>query len=318
MAGVIKTGVTAWADRSLLASGWYPKEAKTAEARLRFYATQFPITENDSTYYALPTPDHVAGWVDRTPPTFTMNVKAFALLTEHYTDPKRLPPDLRAALPHDLAQRPHVYPRDVGPEFMREIATRFRDAIEPLRASGRLGVVLFQYPVWFPCSPDNRRRVPRVTELLPGCRVAVEFRNATWTNERHRAGTLQLLRDAGIVYTCVDEPQGFASSIPPIAEATSDVAVVRFHGRSTSRWNRGATSASERFRYLYTEDELREWVPKIRRLADETAAVHVLMNNCYSNYSVTNAKQMTELLQPAAARRVATTQREQPTIVVHR
>ncbi len=296
MAGIVKTGVTSWTEPSLVASGFYPKGFRSPEARLRFYASQFSITENDSTHYALPAARQAELWVDRTPEGFTMNVKAFASMTDHYTDPKRLPPDLREALSPALREKRHVYPRDLGDEMLREISERFRRGIEPLRAAGRLGVVLFQYPVWFPASPNNRRAVLAARELVPGCRVAVEFRNATWMDERHRERTLDLLRDAHVVYTCVDEPQGFPSSIPPIAAATSDIALVRLHGRSATRWKGAATSASERFRYRYSVEELREWVPKIRSLADEAPVVHVLMNNCYSNYAVTNAKQLIALL----------------------
>lgn len=299
MAGQVEIGVTSWTEKSLVESGWYPKGTSTAEARLRYYASQFSIVENDSTYYALPPPGQADLWVDRTPDGFTMSVKAFATLTEHYTDPKRLPADLRDALPAALREKTRVYPRDLGPAMVGEIAARFRSAIEPLRRAGRLGVVLFQYPVWFPASPENQRRVASASELVPGCRVAIEFRNATWMSERNRDHTLALLRDAGLVYTCVDEPQGFPSSIPPIAAATSDLALVRFHGRSAATWKASTPSARERFRYAYSLDELREWVPPIRRLADEAKTVHVLLNNCYADYAVTNARQLIGLLDPS-------------------
>ncbi|MDB4938489.1 MAG: hypothetical protein JWP87_5461 [Labilithrix sp.] len=300
MAAPIKVGITAWTDKSLVASGFYPKGASTAEARLRYYASQFPITENDSTYYALPLPEHAARWVERTPDDFTMNVKAFAPLTAHYTDPKRLPSDLRAALRAGVREKARVYPKDLGEELMEEIAARFRGALEPLRASGKLGVVLFQYPVWIAFSAENRRRLARAKTLVPGCRVAVELRNATWMSERNRERTLAFLRDQELAYTCVDEPQGFPSSIPPVAAATSDVAVVRFHGRSSATCTAKSQTATERFRYCYSVDELREWVPRIEQLAAETKQVHVLMNNCYSNYPVTNANQLRELLSESA------------------
>lgn len=296
MRGEIKVGVTSWTEKSLLESGWYPKDAHTAEDRLRWYATQFSIVENDSTYYAVPTARNAQLWAERTPEGFTMNLKAFASLTGHYTDPRRLPADLRAALPSALHEEAHVYPKDLGDEMVRELAKRFREAIEPLRAAGRLGVVLFQYPVWFPCSRENQRKVVETRELLPDVRIAIELRNETWMNERHRERTLALLRDTDLVYTCVDEPQGFPSSVPPIAAVTSDIALVRFHGRSAARWSKATSSAAERFRYRYSERELREWTPKIRSLADRSEAVHVLMNNCYSNYAVTNARQMIALL----------------------
>jgi uncharacterized protein YecE (DUF72 family) len=300
MTGVIETGATSWTEKSLVASGWYPKGTGSAEGRLRYYASQFPIVENDSMYYAIPPPERAELWVERTPPGFTMNVKAFASLTEHYADARRLPVDLREALPRELRDHPRVYTKDLGPELVAELANRFRAAIEPLRAGGRLGLVLFQYPVWFTASRENEQKLLHTRELVPGCRVAIEFRNAFWMNERHQKRTLDLLRDADLVYTCVDEPQGFPSSVPPVAVATTDIALVRFHGRSASRWKRPSQSASERFRYLYSTAELEEWVPPIRRLADEAASVHVLMNNCYSDYAVRNAREMTFLLESAA------------------
>lgn len=299
---MIVTGATSWTEKSLVDSGWYPKGTHTPEGLLRYYATQFPITENDSLYYALPPPERAELWALRTPPGFTMNVKAFATLTEHYTSARQLPPDVRARLPAEARDKARVYPNDLGPELVAELARRFRAVLEPLRAAGRLGVVLFQYPVWFTASRENERKLFAARELVPGCRVAIEFRNAYWMTERRRERTLALLRDADLVYTCVDEPQGTASSVPPVAVATSDVALVRFHGRSNARWRRRTATASDRFRYLYSEDELREWVQPIRRLDDEAATVQVLFNNCYSDYAVRNARQLTELLEARPAR----------------
>jgi uncharacterized protein YecE (DUF72 family) len=306
MPGLIKTGVTSWTEKTLVQSGWYPRGTSSAEARLRYYASRFSIVENDSTYYALPAPQHASLWVARTPSWFTMNVKAFASLTGHYTDPRRLPADLRDALAVEVREKRRVYPKDLGEDTLREIAVRFRHAIEPLRAAGRLGVVLFQFPVWFPCTRENERVLERSRELVPGCRVAVEFRNATWMSEKNASRTVDFLRAAGLVYTCVDEPQGFPSSIPPVAIATSeDLAVVRFHGRSAERWTHAEATASERFKYRYTDDELREWVPKIRELAAQARVVHVLMNNCHGDYAVVNAHHMASLLSAQAATRPA-------------
>jgi uncharacterized protein YecE (DUF72 family) len=297
MSATIKVGITSWADKSLVSSGFYPRGTKSAEGRLRYYATQFPVVENDSAYYALPTREQTEQWVERTPPGFTMNVKAFASLTEHYTDPRHLPEDIRRALPGPVIDKARAYPKDLGPEILAEIAVRFREGLEPLRANGRLGVVLFQYPVWFTRTRDNAEQIAWSHELVPGCRVAIEFRNATWMSERNRDATLSLLSANGLVLTCVDEPQGFPSSIPPIAEATSDLAVVRFHGRSRANWVKSTRTASERFEYLYTEDELGEWVPKIEKLAHHAREVHVLMNNCWQDHSVVNARQIANLLE---------------------
>src|SRR4051812_11007222 len=185
MAARIKTGATAWADRSLVASGWYPPHARSAEERLRYYASQFPLVENDAGYWALLGPEQVEIWARRVPPGFTMNMKAHALLTGHYTDPRRLPKDIRESLPRKLREKTRVYPRDLGPERMHEISRRFREALEPLHASGALGLVLFQFPLWFPISRDHKKRLVQIREELSPLRVAVEFRNFTWLSERN-------------------------------------------------------------------------------------------------------------------------------------
>ena len=230
-----------------------------------------------------------------------MNMKAHALLTGHYAEPKRLPKDIRESLPRELLEKPHVYPRDLGAEVIHEISRRFHEAIAPLHQSGKLGVVLFQFPVWFPISHDNKAHLVELRDQLLPYRMAVEFRNFTWMSERNVEETLEHLASEGIAYTCVDEPQGFPSSVPPFAAATADIALVRMHGRNRARWQRGARTAAERFDYLYPIDELREWVPSILALANRTREVHVLMNNCHADYAVRNAREMASLLEDAQA-----------------
>ncbi len=111
-------------------------------------------------------------------------------------------PTSREALPEELREHPRVYTGDLGPELVAELAHhRFRGAIEPLRAGGRLGLVLFQYPVWFTASRENEEKLLHTRELVPDCRVAIRFRNALWMNERHQKRTLDLLREADLVYT---------------------------------------------------------------------------------------------------------------------
>lgn len=294
--GTIKTGICSWTEKTLLESGWYPPEAADAESRLRYYASQFPIVENDATYYAVPAQRQAELWASRTPDDFTMNIKAFAPLTTHHTDPQRLPKDVRTELPAEVLEKKRAYPKDLGEGVMRELGKRFREALEPLHAAGKLGVVLFQYPPWFVISRDNKDAILFAKELLPDFRLAVEFRNGTWMSERNREETLRFLSDHDLVYVSVDEPQGFASSIPPVAAATSDIAVVRFHGRNAETWQKQTATAAERFKYKYSDLELQEWVPRIETLADGADEVQVLMNNCYSDFAVTNAKRLAQLL----------------------
>jgi uncharacterized protein YecE (DUF72 family) len=76
-----------------------------------------------------------------------------------------------------------------------------------------------------------------------------------------------------------------------------DLAVVRFHGRRAETWEAQGIPVVERFRYLYSKEELGEWVPRVREAAAQAKDVHVLMNNCYANYGTTNAREIADMLQ---------------------
>lgn len=295
--GTVLTGTSGWTDPTLLASGWYPSEADTAEERLRFYASQFALVEVDSTYYGLPAERTATLWAERTPENFTFDFKAFRLFTGHPTPLRALPKRLREELPEALREKKNVYDKDLPPEFVHEIWEMYRRALMPVHHAGKLGAVFLQFPKWFFYGKDNLERIAAARERLPDYPIAVEFRQPSWMNEKHAEHTLNFLREHHVAYTSVDEPQGTAASVPPIAAATADLAVVRFHGRREETWDKRNVGVEERFRYLYTETELEEWVPKIERLQEETREVHALMNNCYSDYGVRNAQQLGELLQ---------------------
>jgi uncharacterized protein YecE (DUF72 family) len=294
----ILVGTCSWTDPTLVGSGWYPDSIKDdPDKRLRYYAKHFPLVENDASYYALPSQKQAQLWAERTPDEFHMNFKAFATMTTHHTDPKRLPKDLREALPNEARAKRRVYPKDFPKDTRDEIFARFWVGLEPLRKAGKLGAILLQYPDWFTISRDNKAEILRARELLPDDRLAVEFRNATWMSERNRAETLAFLRDNGLTYTVVDEPQGFPSSIPPVTAVTNDdLVIVRFHGRNAENWKKPGLTAAERFDYLYSKKELTEWVPKIQEMAEDAAEIHLLMNNCYGAKAVNTAAQLAEMV----------------------
>jgi uncharacterized protein YecE (DUF72 family) len=293
----IHLGITAWAQLALVECGAiYPPTATTAEERLRFYASRYPITEVDSTFYHPPAERVTALWAARTPPGFVFDVKAFRLLTQHPTPPSELWPDLREALSADLAAKPLIYARDLPPNLVAETLHRFAAALEPLRAASRLGVVLFQLPRYVYPSRTSFGYLEWVAEQLPDLRVAVEFRQHRWMDEEHRDGTLDFLTRHNLVYVCIDEPQGFPSSVPPIAAATADIAEVRFHGRNRQMWEARDVSPRQRYAYNYRPAELAEWVPKIGALHAGGRPVHVLMNNCWRGFAVRNAHTLARLL----------------------
>jgi uncharacterized protein YecE (DUF72 family) len=284
-----------------LESGWYPAEAETPEKRLRYYASRFPLVEVDSTYYSLPAEQTAVLWVDRTPDDFTFDFKAYRLFTGHPTPARTLPRVIREQLPTGLETKKNVYLKDLPPQLVDEAWGMFRRALMPVHSAGKLGAVFLQFPKWFHYGRDNLDYIARAREHLPDYPVAVEFRQPSWMDEAHASKTLEFLREHGIAYTSVDEPQGTAASVPPVAVATSDLAVVRFHGRRQDTWDKRNVGVEERFKYLYSEGELSEWVPKIEHLSEETRQVHALMNNCYADYGVRNAQQLRLLLEQAGA-----------------
>ena len=296
--GRILIGTASWTDPTLVKEGnFYPPGTKSAEARLRFYASRFPIVEVDSTYYFPPSERNSVLWIERTPSDFTFNVKAYSLLTNHPTKLDSLYAEVKESLPDELKEKSRIYRENLPDELVEEVWQRFHDALMPLHSAGKLGAVLLQFPEWFVIGRKSKDYVLEAAERLEDFRVAVEFRNETWLNERNREETLSFLEDHELPIVCVDMPQGFRSSIPRFAAATAkDLSMVRFHGRDPEIWARKNVSASERFRYLYSQDELQEWVGPIAELSEQTRETHVLMNNCYRDYAVNNARQLGDLL----------------------
>jgi uncharacterized protein YecE (DUF72 family) len=298
--GNVAIGTASWTDPTLVKSGaFYPKSARTPEGRLQYYASRFPIVEVDSSYYALPKREVAELWVERTPADFTFNLKAYAPMTGQPTEVKRLPAALREAMPKVFAGKARVYPKDLPGELVDAIWAEFLDAVEPLKAAGKLGAIVLQYPRWFVPSPENRATVEDARRRLGGVPGAVEFRNATWFGEakRETERTLAMLRDHGLAFVMVDGPQGLSSSVPPVTGVTSPaLAMVRLHGKNAATWEAKGVPTVERYRYLYDKRQLDAWVPKVRAASEEATHVHVLFNNCYANYGTTNALEFASLL----------------------
>lgn len=294
----VRCGIAGWIDRSLIDSKlFYPMAVTSPEERLNFYATQFSLVEADTTYYGIPKPESSERWAARTPPGFLFDVKSFSLFTNHPTRPMNFPPDLRAELPANLRAKSTIYLEQLPPELVDEAWERFRAALEPLRATGRLGAVFFQFPRWFLPSSRALAYVEQVQERMYGFQIAVEFRKVEWLDGRHRDGTLAFMRTRDIPYVAVDTPPGHDTSMPAMYEVTSNkLAVIRFHGRNHETWDLKGAPPNVRYRYDYPDTELQEWVPRIREMERSAKEVHAIMNNNYSNYSVKNAQKLEELL----------------------
>ena len=292
----ILIGTASWTDKTLIECGrFYPKEARSPEARLRYYATQFPIVEVDSSYYGIPAPASAQLWAERTPADFVFNVKAFRLFTGHQTSPIVLHKDIQQAL--GPGSRKSLYYKDVPGEIRDELWRRFSEALEPLRQAGKLGAVHFQFAPWLLRNREGHAHVQECVERMAGYLLSVEFRNQTWFDGANAAKTVAFQRELQVVHTIVDGPQGFANSVPSVWEVTHpELALVRLHGRNRETWNIKSSASSSRFNYWYSSEELSALKPDILRIADKAAKTHLLFNTNYEDQGQVNARLMRQLL----------------------
>jgi uncharacterized protein YecE (DUF72 family) len=270
---VVRIGTCSWADEAL-SKHFYPPGVAARE-RLAWYAEHFSTVEVDSTYYRIPTESMVRGWAERTPPGFVMHVKAFGLMTRHPVKLEVLPEELRDGMPVDERGRVDRPPR----ELRAKVFGAFMDALEPLREAGKLGGILFQFPSYVVYKPVSFEYLEWAQEQLHGAEMLVEFRHRSWLEEDVRAEVLSFLEAHGMTYVTVDAPRTEGKNlIPTVPAVTSRTAYVRFHGRNAATWNVRGGSAADRFTYVYSEDELREWVEPLRELAGQSEQAYALFN----------------------------------------
>jgi uncharacterized protein YecE (DUF72 family) len=292
----IRVGSCSWAEKTLLESGeFYPKEAASAEERLRFYAAQFDTVEVDTTYYAIPAPRTTRLWAERTPAGFTFHIKAYGALTGHGISPRTLPKALRELLPAAEREERTVYLRE--PSLLKAVADAFTSSLAPLRTSGKLGLVVFQFPPWFSYKDASLDYILTCRELMGELPLAVEFRHGSWLTEGHRDRIFGFLRGHGLTYVTADEPQyGSPVTVPFVPAATSDVAYFRLHGRNTGNWLKKGGETSARFDYLYSREELRQFADAAHAVARQAKTVFMMFNNCRAGHAMRNAREIMKLL----------------------
>jgi uncharacterized protein YecE (DUF72 family) len=295
--GNVVCGTAGWIHPSLVKSGlFYPKGMKTSKDRLAHYAAHFDFVEVDASYYTLLPPDMAARWLEGTPPRFVFDVKAFPVFTGHPVDVSRLPGDLRVELERRGHEERRIYADKLPADVRAEMERRFRDFVDVFAKANRLGALLLQFPPWFQATRGNARVVEEVAKKLEGVPVSVEFRHPSWVGDGRRDRVFDMLRAIGASYVVVDEPAGEVGGVPPVVAVTNpELAIVRFHGQNSAAWRRGV-SVAERFRYLYSPEELKAWTAPVKELAKQAKKVHAVFNNCVRNYAVLDAKGLAVLL----------------------
>ena len=260
----IYIGTCSWSDHK----HFYPEDLPSNQ-QITYYAQRFPVVEIDVTYYRLLPVRNFRLWVERTPDHFVFDVKAYRQLTFH--------------------------DRDEDPT--REVHEQFSAQVQPLRDGDQLGALHFQFAPWVMYNEQNLDYIVSLRELYPDDRIAIEFRQRSWYEDDNYAHMVDALRDAELGLTVVDQPQIGSGTVPTVIEVTNpDLATVRLHGRNAKMWYKRVETTAERFDYLYDEEELREWVPKVGELAEMAETVHVLFNNNAEDYALQNSRQLRMLL----------------------
>lgn len=298
---MIRVGTCSWTEKTLIQSGeFYPQNVTSAEGRLRYYASHFDTVEVDSVYYAIPDQKTAWLWDVRTPAGFTFHIKAYGALTGHAIDPKTLPKDLQMQSMISPGKR-SIYVKDET--LLGLMASRVRDALEPLYRSGKVGLMVFQYPPWFTYGTRNMDYILKCKEWMNRLPIAVEFRHGSWLVPRRRRDVLRFLDENGVNYVSADEPQyGDLSTIPFVPAVTGNTAYFRLHGRNAENWLKKGVETSLRYAYSYSEKELGEFVPCIEEAAARSETTYVMLNNCHRGFAVQNAARMKELLRVHAPR----------------
>ena len=278
--GRILVGTASWSDPGFV-EHWYPKKMP-AGARLAWYAQHFEMVEVNSSFYAIPDARMVERWCRSTPDGFTFDVKLHQLLSRHSTNVRFLPPALQRRAQVDGKGKVKL-----TSEIEREMIEQFRQPIEILRDSGKLGALLLQLS---PAFSPKMHQLSELDELLGAFakdRVAIELRNRNWAEDEQLNATLDFLRSHAATFVLVDAPakKHFTIMPPDLNEITTpQLAYLRLHGRDAHAYTTGKTVAA-RFNYDYNDNEIGEVAQRARKLIREAKELHVVFNNNALDYA---------------------------------
>ena len=244
----------------------YPDGVREGEM-LSFYEKElgFNALEVNFTYYTLPSQKSFAAMSKKTSKGFEFVVKAFKGMTHEIKD------------------------KETGKMIdNHETFEKFKYSLVPLIDEGKLACVLAQFPWGFFPNRESVTYLEKFKEEMSDTPLVYEFRNRTWMKDQ----TLPFLERNGIGFCIVDEPN-LPKLMPYLPRATSEIGYFRFHGRNPNWFN---VPMKVRYDYLYTEGELKEFIPDIQDISKKTTKTFVFFNNCYSGSAAKNAVQMAKLV----------------------
>lgn len=181
-----------------------------------------------------------------------------------------------AKLPRLITHKKKLDPE----ENIKRDLMRFLELLDPLSASGKLGCILVQLPPSFTYDRDVEK-LEGFLEMIPNdYEFAVEFRNSSWM----RKEAWRMLREHNVAYCVVDEP-----SLPSEVHVTANFAYFRWHGRTRRPW----------YNYHYSEEELKEWVLKLKGASRKVEKIYGYFNNHFHGYAVENCIEFMQMLNVA-------------------
>lgn len=261
-------------------SGWsYPKGEGTWTGyfyptgkinELEYYSQFFNTVEVNSSFYRPPNPGYVYNWVKRVPDDFLFTVK----LWQKFTHPK-------------------MYEEATGRSAVisQKDVDQFKQSIDPMANSGKLGALLAQFPPSFKNDNYGQQILLAVIRTFGSYRLAVELRHRSWSDD---VGFAQLLQDNNVSWVHIDEPK-FQSSIATEIPLTADMAYFRFHGRNKEMWWKG--DSETRYKYLYSPEEINELANRVKAAGNKAQLLFAFFNNHWQGYAPRNAVSIMRTLQ---------------------
>ena len=248
-------------------NGYFYPAGKIDE--LVYYSRFFNTVEINSSFYRPPDPAVSRRWAQKVPDGFLFTVK----LWQKFTHPKMF----ETATGETAA----ISQADVD---------IFQKGISPLIESGKMGALLAQFPPSFRNNESNRHVLHAVINTFDRCRLAVELRHHSWSDDDRTAA---LLRDNNVAWVQIDEPK-FPSSVAARLPVTGELAYFRYHGRNAETWWSGNNET--RYKYLYSPEEIIELSHKIVEVSREVRKVFAFFNNHWKAYAPRNAVDMVQSL----------------------
>lgn len=244
----------------------YPKGVATTAEALVLVASLFDTVEINMTFYRVPSVRMAESWARRVAarPHFRFTAKLWQGFT-HARDE-----------PHAAEER------------------AFKEGIEPLREAGRLGALLMQFPHSFRNTPQNRGYLDSLLTRFETYPLVVEVRHASWLKDEF----LESLAARDVGFCNVDQPI-IGAAVPPTSVMTGGSGYVRLHGRNRENWFKKDAGRDARYDYLYSHDEIREWVDRIKAMqgkAKRGGDIFIIANNHYRGQAPANALELLHMM----------------------